>query len=107
MRKCVPIGSGAAITEDAGNNMKEQTSSPLPAVESNEADLAVLDVQGFSSLAHIPKATILTLRSRSPDKLPPPFRLRPLRWRVQTVVRWMEKQEQHELERIERVFRHA
>lgn len=81
--------------------MKERNSA------STDLESAVLDVQGFASLAHIPKATILTLRSRSPDRLPPPFRLRPLRWRVKTVVRWMETQEQQELERIARVQRRA
>lgn len=60
----------------------------------------VLDVQALAELTQIPKATILTLRSRAPEKLPPPFRLRPLRWRLQTVMTWMERQEQEEIARI-------
>lgn len=85
--------------------MKDQIRAPSLSSDSSSADLAILDVQGLSQFTHIPKATILTLRSRSPDKLPLPFRLRPLRWRVLTVVRWMENQEKHELERIERTSR--
>jgi hypothetical protein len=85
--------------------MKDHNSSPEDIGTSNDLESLVLDVQGFARLARIPKATILTLRSRAPDKLPPPFRLRPLRWRTQTIVRWMEEQEQAELERIARLER--
>lgn len=99
-----PLNKGAASTgRNADSDMTEHSSSPQPAAASRTSDSAVLDVQGLASLTQIPKATILTLRSRSPERLPPPFRLRPLRWRTQTVVRWMEKQEQSELERIARV----
>ena len=91
----------------ADGKMKEHGSSPEQIAAPNDLESAVLDVHAFARLAHIPKATILTLRSRSPDKLPPPFRLRPLLWRAQTVVRWMEKQEQTELERIARISRRA
>ena len=91
----------------ADDNMKEHGSSPEQIAAPNDLESAVLDVHAFARLAHIPKATILTLRSRSPDKLPPPFHLRPLLWRAQTVVRWMEKQEQTELERIARISRRA
>ena len=89
----------------ADGNMKQHSISSEHIGASNDLESAVLDVQGFAVLAHIPKATILTLRSRSPDKLPPPFRQRPLRWRTETVVRWMEEQEQSELERISRIHR--
>jgi len=91
----------------ADGKMKEHGSSPEQIAAPNDLESAVLDVHAFARLAHIPKATILTLRSRSPDKLPPPFHLRPLLWRAQTVVRWMEKQEQTELERIARISRRA
>jgi hypothetical protein len=87
--------------------MRQQSISPEHIGATHDLASVVLDVQGFAVLAHIPKATILTLRSRSPDKLPPPFRLRPLRWRAETVVRWMEEQEQSELERISRIHRRS
>lgn len=80
VRKCVPFFENGAAKNGgiAGSNMKQHSISPEHIGASNDLDSAVLDVQGFAVLAHIPKATILTLRSRSPDKLPPPFRQRPL-----------------------------
>lgn len=60
----------------------------------------VLDVAGLASLLSIPESTILTLRSRAPERLPPPFRTRPLRWRVGTAVEWMAREEQVEAARI-------
>ncbi|WP_299687919.1 hypothetical protein [Hydrocarboniphaga sp.] len=71
------------------------------APKSNESE--TLDVDAFAVLTLIPKATVLTLRSRSPDRLPPPFRQRPLRWRRQTVVQWMKDEEKHEIDRIARL----
>jgi len=85
--------------------MKERIRPSVNALQINSNESAVLDIQGFSILAQIPKATILTLRSRAPEKLPPVYWQRPLRWRVETVMRWMEKREQHELGKIERIFR--
>jgi len=85
--------------------MKERIRPSVKAVQLYSNESAVLDIQGFSILAQIPKATILTLRSRAPEKLPPAYWQRPLRWRVETVMRWMEKREQHELGKIERIFR--
>lgn len=83
--------------------MKDHGNSLPPSAATVTSDADVLDVEALADLTHIPKATILTMRSRSPDRLPPPFRQRPLRWRMQTVVRWMESQEQTELERIARI----
>jgi hypothetical protein len=80
----------------------ERISSSLQRSLEEEATTAaqVLDVQALADLTQIPKATILTMRSRTPEKLPPPFRQRPLRWRRQTVMSWMERQEQEEIARI-------
>ena len=91
--------------KDADDHMTEYARAVLQEATSETPESSVIDVQGFARLTHIAKATILTLRSRAPDQLPPPFRQHPLRWRTQTVVRWMEKLEQRELERIARHYR--
>lgn len=89
------------------NHVSQGTQSLEHSLAVPEPSKDVLDVQGLAALTHIPKATILTLRSRAPDKLPPPFRTHPLLWRTRTVVTWMEKQEQQEMERIARSHRRA
>lgn len=48
--------------------------------------------------------TIRTLRSTRPQALPTPFLTRPLRWRRESVMRWMEQREREEAERIRRLF---
>lgn len=48
--------------------------------------------------------TIRTLRSTRPQALPTPFLTRPLRWRRESVLRWMEQREREEAERIRRLF---
>ncbi len=73
----------------------ETTASDRPKIS-----IDVLDVAGLASLLRIPESTILTLRSRAPERLPPPFRTRPLRWRVGTAVEWMAREEQVEAARI-------
>ena len=70
------------------------------ATERPKINVDVLDVAGLSLLLHIPESTILTLRSRAPERLPPPFRTRPLRWRAGTAVEWMAHEEQVEAARI-------
>jgi hypothetical protein len=70
-----------------------------PRSDPSNPDSAVLDAEGLAALLCISVATILTQRSRTPEKLPPPFLLRPLRWRRSTVFRWMDHQEQKEDER--------
>lgn len=65
----------------------------------------VLDVAGLAELLRIPESTILTLRSRAPERLPPPFRTRPLRWRAGTAIAWMAREEQAEAARIARLHR--
>lgn len=61
-----------------------------------------LDPKGLAHLLGISPATIPALRSRNPERLPPPYLTRPLRWRRETVVRWMERRERQEEERVER-----
>ncbi len=68
--------------------------------ERAKINVDVLDVAGLASLLRIPASTILTLRSRAPDRLPAPFRTRPLRWRAGTAVEWMAREEQVETARI-------
>ena len=68
------------------------------ATSSNYTDLknpdsTILDIDGLAALLGISAASIPAQRSRSPEKLPPPFLSRPLRWRRETVVRWMDQQE--------------
>lgn len=68
--------------------------------ERPKVNVDVLDVAGLALLLRIPESTILTLRSRAPERLPPPFRTRPLRWRAGTAVEWMAREEQVEAARI-------
>ena len=56
-------------------------------------DNAILDVDGLAALLGISPATIPTQRSRAPHKLPPPYLTRPLRWRRETVLLWIQEQE--------------
>lgn len=67
-------------------------------------DSPILDPKGLAHLLGISPATIPALRSRNPERLPPPYLSRPLRWRRETVVRWMERRERVEEERVEREF---
>lgn len=60
----------------------------------------ILDVYGLAALLGISSASIPALRSRTPEKLPPPYLSRPLRWRRETAVRWMDEQERREAIRI-------
>lgn len=64
----------------------------------------ILDPRGLAHMLGISPATIPALRSRNPERLPPPYLSRPLRWRRETVVRWMERRERQEEERVEREF---
>lgn len=89
---------------EAGKNMTETSSSQIGPKISKLDETEALDVAAFAMLTLIPKATVLTLRSRSPERLPPPFRQRPLRWRRQTVVQWMKDEESHEIDRIARLI---
>ncbi len=81
---------------------KPLTSGPAP-----DAELIspVLSLRDLAALLQISPATIPSLRSRNPEKLPVPFLSRPLRWRREAVVRWMEQREREEQARIEREFR--
>lgn len=67
-------------------------SYPLPDLK-NPAS-AVLDIDGLAALLAISPASIPGQRCRSPEKLPPPYLTRPLRWRRETVVRWINEQEE-------------
>ena len=61
----------------------------------------ILGPIGLAALLGISPSTIPSLRSRDPHKLPPPYLTRPLRWRREGVLRWMESREQAELSRLE------
>lgn len=61
----------------------------------------ILGPVGLAALLGISPSTIPSLRSRDPHKLPPPYLSRPLRWRREGVLRWMESRELAELRRIE------
>ena len=69
------------------------TSPDKPAQELKNPDSPVLDSAGLAALLGISVASIPSIRSRSPEKLPPPYLSRPLRWRRSTVFEWMEEQE--------------
>lgn len=61
----------------------------------------ILGPLGLAALLGISPNTIPSLRSRDPQKLPPPYITRPLRWRREGVLRWMEAREQAEIQKIE------
>lgn len=73
-----------------------------PRADFADPNSSILDPKGLAGLLGISPATIPALRSRSPERLPPPFLTRPLRWRRETVVRWMDRRERQEEERVER-----
>lgn len=60
----------------------------------------VLDPHGLAALLGISAASIPSFRSRNPEKLPAPFLSRPLRWRREAVLRWIEQREREEAERL-------
>lgn len=64
----------------------------------------VLDRAGLADLLGVSAESIKQMRSRNPLALPPPFMNRPLRWRREAVLRWMERREQEEAARIQRLF---
>jgi len=99
--------AGIAVDHAMLKAAREKQQEPDAPIDESRPDpinleevIPVVDVQGLARVTHIPKATILTLRSRSPELLPPPFRTHPLLWRMHTVVSWMERQEEQEAERI-------
>ena len=59
------------------------------------------DSAEVSQLLGVSPATLLTLRCRAPERLPPSWRSRPLRWRRKTVLKWIEDQETIERRRCE------
>ena len=80
---------------------KPLTNNPAPDAEFISPVLSLLDL---AALLRISPATIPSMRSRNPEKLPVPFLSRPLRWRREAVLRWMEQREREEQERIDREF---
>lgn len=64
----------------------------------------VLDRESLAALMGISAESIKQMRSRNPLGLPTPFMTRPLRWRRESVERWMEAREREESERIRRLF---
>lgn len=67
-------------------------------------DSLILDTAGLARLMKISPASIATLRSRDPIKVPPPFMRRPLRWRREAVLHWMQERERLEQLRIDRAY---
>jgi hypothetical protein len=61
----------------------------------------MLDLAALSALLQLSPATILTQRTRAPDRVPPAWRSRPLRWRRDAVMDWLIKQEREEQRRVE------
>lgn len=60
----------------------------------------MLDLSGLSEMLGLSPNTILTLRTRSPDRVPTPWRTRPLRWRRATVHEWIREQELEERRKV-------
>ena len=69
-----------------------------------QQDKLVLDIDEVADLLGTSPDGIRSYRSRNPLAVPTPFMTRPLRWRREAVLRWMEQQEREELERIRRLF---
>lgn len=67
-----------------------------------DPDNPILDSDGLAALLGISAASIPSIRSRSPEKLPPSYLRRPLRWRRETVMRWIQEQEEKARKRAER-----
>ena len=65
-------------------------------------DSPVLSLVGLARYLGLPYTTLKASRSRCPDSLPPPFHTRPLRWRRQTVDRWLAARDLEEQQRIAR-----
>lgn len=61
----------------------------------------MLDLAALSALLKLSPATILTQRTRAPDRVPPAWRSRPLRWRRDAVLQWLIEQEKEEQRRVE------
>lgn len=64
----------------------------------------VLDRDELAALMGVSPDSIKQMRSRNPAALPTPFLTRPLRWRREVVLRWMESRERSEAARIQRLF---
>lgn len=54
---------------------------------------SVLDSEQLAAVLGLSPNSIASIRSRYPTRLPPPFLTRPLRWRLETVQKWMDQQE--------------
>ena len=68
----------------------------------NSSTPEMLDLAALSALLHLSPATILTQRTRAPDRVPPAWRSRPLRWRRDAVLQWLIEQERQEQRRVEK-----
>lgn len=68
------------------------------AMRMDHDDDEVINLAGLASMLDISPATILTLRSRDPQRLPAPWRTRPLRWLRGDVLAWMRAQAEAEAE---------
>lgn len=68
-------------------------SSVDPSGNLKSPDNTILDVDGLAALLGISPATIPAQRSRTPHKLPPPYLSRPLRWRREAVLLWIQERE--------------
>lgn len=79
-----------------------QTSQTASLKDVDSPDSPVLSLVGLARYLGLPYATLKASRSRCPDSLPPPFHTRPLRWRRQTVDRWLAAREHEEEQRIAR-----
>lgn len=69
---------------------------------SNSYTSEMLDLAALSALLQLSPATILTQRTRSPERVPPAWRSRPLRWRRDAVLQWLIEQEKEEQRRVEK-----
>lgn len=70
-------------------------------MEQQDSTNGMLGIAEVSALLGLSPATLLTLRCRAPERLPPSWRSRPLRWRRKTVLKWIEEQETIERRRCE------
>jgi predicted DNA-binding transcriptional regulator AlpA len=77
------------------------TTTDKPSSDLKDPSNPLLDCEGLAALLGISPASIASIRSRSPQRLPPPYLGRPLRWRRETVLSWMSAQEAKAQQRAE------
>lgn len=78
----------------SSNRRSLMTTNIPPQLDLTNPNSPILDIDGLAALLAISPASIPARRSRTPERVPPPYLSRPLRWRRETVLRWITEQEE-------------